>query len=189
MEVRLASDRPPDSPDSDIDVWLEKQVRLPVAVAPLRASRARDFPIRGLRCRPLSSGWKNMRAVILVVLWCFAAAAFAQADPVAGASPIQSAGAPAPVSPVRIVIREVDPAVPKPEGGFVIEHVPEQLAPDVQRVENRCVRSTSSHAAVDRDSRPTKGTRGTHGPCVGQGFRGAVSGDNMSGVQDPAAVR
>src|SRR4249919_544792 len=63
MEVRLASDRPPDSPDSDIDVWLEKQVRLPVAVAPLRASRARDFPIRGLRCRPLSSGWKNMRAV------------------------------------------------------------------------------------------------------------------------------
>lgn len=87
------------------------------------------------------------------------------------------------------MIREVDPAVPKPEGGYVIEHVPEQLAPDVQRVENRCVRSTSSHAAVDRDSRPTKGTRGTHRPCVGQGFRGAVSGDNMSGVQAPAAVR
>ena len=66
-------------------------------------------------------------------------------------------------------------------GGYVIVHVLPKLSPD----EARCVRSTTSHAA-DRNSRPTKGTQGTHGRCAGQSFRGAGGADTASGVEGPA---
>jgi hypothetical protein len=77
----------------------------------------------------------------------------------------------------------------QPVEGFVIEHVPPQRSPEAQRVEDHCVRTRTSHAAVDRDSRPTKGTRGTHGECAGQGFRGAGGADILSGLQSPATIR
>ena len=66
-------------------------------------------------------------------------------------------------------------------GNYVIVHVLRKLSPD----EARCVRSTTSHA-VDRDSRATKGTQGTHGRCAGHSFRGAGGADIASGVEGPA---
>lgn len=97
----------------------------------------------------------------------------------------QDAGAPAPPPPSD----QTAPPAQETEAGFIIEHVPPRLSADAQRVESRCVRATTSHAAVDRASRQTKGTRGTHGECAGQGFRGDGGADILSGVQGPATIR
>jgi len=114
------------------------------------------------------------RAVLVGLLFC-SAAVFAQTPP-----------PPQPAEPAQ----PTEPAQPaRPEPGFVIEHVPPRLSPDAQRTEDRCVRTTTSHAATDRASRPTKGTRGTHGACAGQGFRGDGGADIESGLQGPALTR
>lgn len=106
-----------------------------------------------------------MKGAVLVLSFCCCAAMAAPPEPTA--PPDQPA---------------------QPEEGFVIVHVPPQLSPEARRVEDRCVRTTTSHA-VDRDSRPTKGTQGTHGECAGQGFRGDGGADIMSGLQSPATIR
>jgi hypothetical protein len=77
----------------------------------------------------------------------------------------------------------------QPQEGFVIVHVLPRLSPDAQRVEDRCARITTSHAATDRDSRQTKGTQGTNGECAGQGFQGEGGAEIMSGLQSPATIR
>lgn len=118
-------------------------------------------------------------AVLVLSFWCLAAVAAPPGQP----------GGSQPSPPVQPQPAQSQPAQPQqPQDGFVIEHVSPRLSPDAQRVEDRCVRTTTSHA-VDRASRQTKGTQGTHGECSGQGFRGDGGADIMSGLQSPATVR
>jgi hypothetical protein len=116
-----------------------------------------------------------MKGAVLVLLLCCATAVAAQSSPSSQpASPAQPAQ-PEQTSP--------------PAEGFVIEHVPPKRSPEAQHAEDRCVRTTTSHAATDRDARQTKGTQGTHGECAGQGFRGDGGADILSGLQSPSTTR
>ena len=124
-----------------------------------------------------------MKGAVLVSLLCCATVAAAQSAPAAPAvQPAQSLQQAQPHQPQQAQAEQ-------PAEGFVVVHVPPQRSPDAQRIEERCVRTTASHAAIDRDSRQTKGTQGTHGECAGRGFRGDGGADILSGLQSPATTR
>ena len=81
-------------------------------------------------------------------------------------------------------LAQTQPPPPAEQHAFVVEHVPEKLPPAEQKVEDRCVRLSGSHASRGREDRQTKGTQGIHGECAGQQFSGTTN-DLGSGIQAP----